>query len=51
MFALELVIIQPNIECIPDNHKNKELAEIFQKDLDLFEKLVEESQFTSGMSL
>jgi len=48
MLALELVIIQPNIECIPDNPKNKEIAEIFQTDFELFEKLIEESQFSTG---
>lgn len=44
LFALELVIIQPNIECIPDCPQNFEIMNIYQRDLDLFESLIEESK-------
>lgn len=48
LLALELVICQPNIESIPDCAKNYELVQVFMKDLNLFEKVIDESKMTSG---
>lgn len=44
LFALELVIIQPNIEYTPDCSQNYDLVNVYQRDLDLFEALIEESK-------
>jgi len=43
LFALELVLIQPNIEYIPDCLQNYELVNIYQNDLYQYESLVQES--------
>jgi len=39
---LELLIIQPDISYTPDCSQNQELLEIYQKDLDLFARLIHE---------
>jgi len=42
LFALELLIIQPDISYTPDCSQNQELLEIYQRDLDLFGRLIHE---------
>jgi len=44
LFALELLIIQPNIQCIPECEKNYYFADIFQRDIELFEQLIHETK-------
>lgn len=44
LFALELMLIQPNVDFTPEYPENKVLLKIYQRDLDLFETLIEESK-------
>jgi len=48
LFALELLIIQPNTQSIPYCQKNYELLDIYQNNPDYFLNLVEESKSTEG---